>query len=152
MIWEVLAQLLSKPAVANFIINLALKHKYNDIGDYMSRYWLIPQSWGLPFAIRINHIKLADPERYLHDHPWNFRTVILSGWYTEEDVFGQFRTYCTGSTRFCTAESAHRIERVSPGGVWTLFITHRKRNRWGFFVGEPARKIHWRDFKNAGRM
>jgi len=28
----------------------------------------------------------------------------------------------------------HRISKVSPGGVWTLFITGRKRGTWGFQV------------------
>lgn len=35
----------------------------------------------------------------------------------------------------------HRIIAVSPGGVWTLFVTFRKRQSWGFFT--PQGKVWW---------
>lgn len=41
----------------------------------------------------------------------------------------------------------HRIVAVSPGGVWTLFITFRKRQSWGFFT--PKGKIWWWEFESV---
>ena len=38
----------------------------------------------------------------------------------------------------------HRISEVSPGGVWTLFITGRKRGTWGFLVN--GNKVPWRTY------
>jgi len=38
----------------------------------------------------------------------------------------------------------HRISKVSPGGVWTLFITGRKRGTWGFQVN--GKKVPWRTY------
>lgn len=41
----------------------------------------------------------------------------------------------------------HRITAVSPGGVWTLFVTFRKRQAWGFFT--PRGKIWWWEFDSV---
>jgi len=112
------------------------------------RWWLVPPSWRLPFSIRVHHILLPDADPYLHDHPWDWRTIILDGWYSEENVEGQMHTYCEGDTRAASAETLHRIDEVSVGGVWTLFIMRHRRNRWGFMCGDPPRKIYWADYES----
>jgi hypothetical protein len=38
----------------------------------------------------------------------------------------------------------HRIDRISRGGVWTLFITGRHRGIWGFKV--DGVKVPWREY------
>lgn len=112
----------------------------------MRRYWLIPPSWHLPFTVRIHHILAPDADPYLHDHPWNWRTIVLAGWYVEEDVEGRKTHRMRGDTRAATAETFHRIDAVGRNGAWTLFIMGRKRNRWGFMVGAPPRKVYYRDY------
>ncbi len=54
--------------------------KRRDIGSYMAR-WIWQTRW---FTIRIHHIKRADADVELHDHPWSFISLILKGWYEEE--------------------------------------------------------------------
>jgi hypothetical protein len=147
--WSLIARMLSRPAVFNFVRSYAMKRPYFHIGDYMHRFWIVPYSWGWPFAARIHHIKRPDADPFLHDHPWNWRTIILSGSYVEEDVFGKLHRRSEGETRYATAETLHRIDEVSEGGVWTLFITYRKRNSWGFMVGDPSRKIYWREYESG---
>lgn len=39
----------------------------------------------------------------------------------------------------------HHIREVSPGGVWTLFITGRKRGSWGFRLPDGT-KVNYRDY------
>ena len=115
----------------------------------MSRYWIFPESWRFPFAIRVNHIRRHDLDLYLHDHPFDWRTIILDGWYFEEDVFGLYHYRGRGETKSATAETFHRITKVSDDGVWTLFITGRRRNKWGFMINDYMgipRKIHHSDF------
>lgn len=141
---------------------------------YMQRWWLLNPygkdeqgeptparfSW-LP-SVRIHHILRPDNDRHLHDHPWNARTIVLQGWYEEErptssntgqvpdeivkvgnqlrDVFKRRQGY-TGRLLF---GEYHRISEVSPGGVYTLFITWRKRGMWGFQV--DGKKVPWREY------
>lgn len=148
MIWSFIAKLAAKPRMRAWLIRQAQKRPYFHIGEYMHRWWLVPESWGLPFAARVHHIKRADLDLYLHDHPWDWRTIVLDGWYDEEDVFGVIHRREAGTTRAAHAEALHRIAAVQTDGVWTLFITRGRRNPWGFMVGDPARKVHWRQYES----
>lgn len=139
---------------------------------YMDRFWLFnpypamssgAKNW-FPISIRLHHIHLPDQDRHLHDHPWNARTIILRGWYKEDR-----RVVSTNSTMFDRALNArvplsyledysriagdtaalqfgeyHRITEVSPGGVWTLFVTGKYRGTWGFMV--DGAKVQWRQY------
>ncbi|HEY1898617.1 MAG TPA: hypothetical protein VGG49_02380 [Steroidobacteraceae bacterium] len=145
-LWRALAWFITRPGIRRRIVQWAMRHPYSHIGSYMGRWWVVPQTWGLPFAIRLHHIVRSDADPYVHDHPWNWRTVILYGWYEEEDVEGIKRIQLEGDTRAATSETFHRINSVSTGGVWTFFIMGRRTNRWGFMVGCPARKVYYRDY------
>ena len=147
--------------LVDFLIRRAQRTPYTNItsadgGDvYMGRWWLfnpygkdaagdpVPPRWSWLPSIRVHHIMRPDADRDLHDHPWNARTVILRGWYIEERQDGTYvrRAGDTAALRF---EQFHRIAEVSPGGVWTLFITWRYRGPWGFLV--DGVKVPWRDY------
>lgn len=124
-----------------------------------------PARWPWLPSVRIHHICRADQDRDLHDHPWNARTIILRGWYREERHFDTLP--CTdwqhinhhlirdGDEFYTLGRNAgytgrllfgqyHRISEVSPGGVWTLFITGRYRGTWGFKVN--GKKVPWRTY------
>lgn len=147
-LWNAIASMLAQPLVADLLIRLAMRRPYRHIGDYMHRYWLVPERWGLPFAIRINHIRRPDADPYLHDHPWNWRTVVLHGWYIEEAETGEKIFRRIGDTQARRAHEHHRIDRVGDEGAWTLFITGKRAKSWGFMVGNPARKIDYRDYSS----
>jgi hypothetical protein len=117
-------------------------------------------------SVRVHRIMRPDNDRDLHDHPWNARTIILRGWYREErplaavsidDLFahcredvvvgGQLRAVLdrlAGYTGRLMFGEYHRIREVSPDGVWTVFITWRKRGSWGFDV--DGQKVPWRTY------
>ncbi len=89
------------------------------------------------------HLQVADdPERPLHDHPWDNQSVILSGGYhetltTKPYLNGEprFRTVQKGEVVSRQAETAHRLELID--GVpytMTLFTTGPVRREWGFWV------------------
>lgn len=183
MIWNFIAKLITRPAVANWLIERAKRTPYQHITSadgqhvYMGRWWLFnaypgaygdhPQPRHIPWlpSVRIHHICRADQDRDLHDHPWNARTIVLRGWYREERPFEQTTTREirshdginlmyggirlnfdreVGYTGRLLFGQYHRISEVSEGGVWTLFITGRKRGTWGFMVDD--KKVPWRTY------
>ncbi|MEE4882399.1 hypothetical protein V2K29_01970 [Pseudomonas alliivorans] len=124
-----------------------------------------------PWSIRVHHIMRPDADRDLHDHPWNARTVILRGWYREQRLLAADDPLLTaaliktaemrqtldgpfqateyidrrpGDTARLNHGEYHRIDEVSPGGVYTLFITSRWKGDWGFLVNGV--KVHWRKY------
>lgn len=106
-----------------------------DIGDgqgdvFFSRYDLVKNRW---FAIYLHEFFRSDNARCLHDHPWNFLSLILWGGYWEEMTTG-LHWRRPGSILFRRAETAHRI--VLDGSrkrVWSLVVVGRKHRPWGFY-------------------
>lgn len=186
LFWRLVAKLLARPAIAAWLINRAKRTPYLHIMSadgaemYMGRWWLFnpysrtthkPALWWFPWSIRIHHIMRPDEDRDLHDHPWNARTIILRGWYTDQrlfqpddpvlhqllmkaselrqsfDVAFQSTEYIDrrpGNTARLRHGEYHRIDQVSPGGVTTLFITSKWRGDWGFLVNGV--KVPWRTY------
>lgn len=123
---------------------------------YMGRWGLFETRW---LSARVHHIASADDDRALHDHPWNFVSLVLSGGYLElrpaeieprwcqldgmvwELVNGFERR--AGSVAFRRATDRHRVVQVDPG-TYTLFIYGPTVQWWGFYT--RSGKIHWEDF------
>lgn len=163
-IWNAVARFLARPAVVEWLIRRAKRTPYRHIigpdgTPYMERFWLFnpyaPESdgarrwWQFPIGIRLHHILREDDDRgALHDHPWNARTFILRGWYKEVRMLDKSKDANikrrAGETATLKYGEYHRITKVGPGGVWTLFVTGRKRGTWGFLVN--GKKVQWRKF------
>ncbi|GFZ67437.1 hypothetical protein PSE10B_39590 [Pseudomonas amygdali pv. eriobotryae] len=177
LLWRLLAKLLARPAIAAWLIARAQRTPYLHIRSadgqevYMGRWWLFNAydrethlgriRW-CPWSIRVHHIMRPDADRDLHDHPWDARTVILRGWYTEQRLLdhddpvlsgldapsaAQATEYIMrrpGSTAQLNHGEYHRIDEVSPGGVYTIFITSRWKGDWGFLVNGV--KVAWREY------
>jgi hypothetical protein len=128
-------------------------------GPLLTRYHLLKTRW---FGLYLHHLHISDDERALHDHPWSFTTVLLSGGYyewtptnQETKQLGELRLvgarvfrrtwYPRFSILYRPAEWAHRLELTGP--VWTLVLRFRVRRRWGFFL--PDGWIHWWDYTQA---
>lgn len=186
LFWRVLAKVLARPAIADWLIARAKLTPYQHIMSadgtemYMGRWWLFnpysrtthkPALWWCPWSFRIHHIMRPDEDRDLHDHPWNARTIILRGWYREQRLLraddpalqhllmkaAELRqsfdaafqaTECIdrlpGDTAQLLHGEYHRIDEISPGGVFTLFITSKWRGDWGFLVNGV--KVPWRTY------
>jgi hypothetical protein len=141
-------------------------------GSYMERYWLFNaydqvnkingtkvwhwRKW-LP-SIRLHKINRADSDDHMHDHPWDARTIILRGMYIEqrleedhdlalfgfvEEVENHYRRNAGDTARVLFGQY-HRINTVSKGGVWTMFITYKYRGTWGFLVNGV--KVKWKEY------
>lgn len=157
-LWSAIAWLITCRPVTNWLIARSFATPYQHIlsadkrETYMERYWLLnpydnetgvrKHPW-FPWSVRIHRIMVADRDRHLHDHPWNARTIILRGWYREYRLTGG-GLRVRGDTHALRYREYHRITNVSPGGVWTLFITGPKRGSWGFLV--DGVHIPWREY------
>lgn len=170
LLWKLLALILSRRPIADWIIARAQRTPYFHLPHYMHRWWLFnayPYGDDVPAAdrnrqkrfpllpsVRVHHILREDRAEHMHDHPWHARTIILRGWYVEERLERNVETAfecvrrSTRRTRGATARIAfgefHHIAEVSPGGVHSLFFTFAYGGSWGFKV--RGRKVPWRDY------
>lgn len=147
-------------------------------GAYLLRWYLTPwrgwyrhipkgerTSWermAVWVSMRLPNVYLhkflrSDDERALHDHPWAWASLLLSGSYVEHTIAagGIHRrvSRLPGSLKLCGPQVAHRVELcTSADGTsvpcWTLFATTPILREWGFHC--PQRGwVHWRMFTAA---
>ncbi len=123
-------------------------------GPLLTRYHLVKSRL---FGIYLHHLHTSDEDRALHDHPWSFVTILLSGGYFEWTPGPQASRHVAHAIVCLTrtwhpcfnilyrpAEFAHRLELVRP--VWTLVFRWRVRREWGFFA--PGGWLHWRKYSD----
>lgn len=120
-------------------------------GEYLFRWWVTPHS---DIANVYFHIQTAsDPERPLHDHPWDSTSVILAGGYDEiidMEPDSEWRNHPSeqrrqgvistitrkpGDVVHRLATWAHRL--ILPPSIpysMSLFSTGPKIKPWGFWM------------------
>jgi hypothetical protein len=115
-----------------------------DNEPYLERYYIFlkERTW-FPFNAFLHKFLKSDPDD-VHDHPWGYCTLILSGGYYEwipkintlGEKFGEYRMWRgPGHFRVCRPNSFHRIE-LKPGVTpWTLFFPGPHVREWGFLKG-----------------
>lgn len=151
--WAAIARIASLPSIRRLLVARAQKTPYFHLDGYMNRWWLFnptpPKNDGagrqwedLP-SVRIHHILRADEGRDPHNHPWAARSIVLAGWYRERRDEGVI-TRREGDTFEIGADTFHHIEEVSPGGVWTMFISGPWQHVWGFRT--PEGFVPWREY------
>lgn len=118
-----------------------------DNEPYLERYYLFLKDRNrFPFNVFLHKFLKGDPDD-LHDHPWPYATLILSGGYWEvvpEDeslprkADGSLVTKRIwrgpGHFRLCPPNSYHRVELEPDVTCWTLFMPGPQRRDWGFDV------------------
>ncbi len=123
-----------------------------DDEDYLERYYLfLKDRKSFPFNIFLHKFLKSDNED-LHDHPWNFTTIILSGGYWEYTPIGK-TWYGPGSVIVKKATDFHRIEldKNLNCSTWTLFIPGRRVREWGFTT-EKGSWIHHEEYLQKKKL
>ena len=103
---------------------------------------------GLPFGAVLHRFTgpdLGDP----HDHPWPFRSFILSGGYVEAVYSLKYgyegtRTHPVGASFFVPASHIHRIIHLIDDECWTLILPGEPERTPGFYRwvnGEPQHRF-----------
>lgn len=110
---------------------------------YLDRHVLVQTPFG---GVYVHRFRASDDDRSLHDHPWNFLSIILKGEYREiisED--GSYYRRRQGDIAYRKATHRHYVKLVTPE-VWTLMIVGPRIRRWGFWVNadnNPSRFTVW---------
>lgn len=109
---------------------------------HFRRYRLLSTPW---FNLYIHHILESDKDLDLHDHPWNFQSLILSGSYLElvkfvdeNFVSTKIEVHLPGDVLKRQAEDVHKI-KLRTESVWTLVFTSKPIRNWGYrkLSGKP---------------
>ena len=115
---------------------------------YMIRHHLIfreksghlEQNVNVPFNAYMHKILLSD-EPLLHDHPWDWGTVIISGGYYEHTPAGTFWRG-PGTWRTQKSTDMHWLELKENKPCWTLIWHGRRTRDWGFQTDDG-----WMDYR-----
>ena len=110
---------------------------------YLRRWRVIQTPW---FAIYLHKIFLPDRDRPMHDHPFNFWSLILKGGYEErvnrtvwQAELGWENMVITNSWRAWSWHKmsiidCHNIDRLYESPTWSLVFVGRRQKDWGFVV------------------
>ena len=102
-----------------------IEHIRHDGKPYMVRYHLL-RIFGI--KVNLHCFKASDPDRGLHNHPWNWAFSFI--------LYGSYIEHLPGSNRVIkwfnriNSNTYHRVEIVTPR-VWTLFIHGPRVKSWG---------------------
>ena len=112
---------------------------------YLSRLRIIQTPW---FALYLHRMDGPDSRPTLHDHPWNFLSVVLRGGYIERrldpttmEVDEAHRVRWVNRMR---THDAHAIVRLLRVPTWTLLFVGARRRTWGYFEGPLSDDRRWR--------
>jgi NTP pyrophosphatase (non-canonical NTP hydrolase) len=98
---------------------------------YLERYFLF-RFFGL--QAYIHRFVASDPDRGLHDHPWDWSaSLILVGGYREIRAGLLPRNLRPGRLNIIRGDDFHRIVLAPGREAWTLFIHGRRTKGWGFW-------------------
>ena len=107
------------------------------LGHYMRR-WI----WTTPVGtLRLHNILRSDNDRHLHDHPWDYWSLLIRGEYIEHQAHGARVHRRAPSLAFRRAETAHRLEVIRP--AWTIVSTGPRRREWGFWTEYSVMRRSW---------
>lgn len=124
---------------------------------HFKRFAIIECKW---FNIYIHSIYKADEDEHLHDHPWNYISIVLYGkfmeaiknstsakqkyemnWLSPKDISAQ------------KAERTHKIYMLLSEKIVTLFFTGPRFREWGYDVdGKWIDNVTYRKMKNEGKL
>lgn len=120
---------------------------YDTDGNYLTRLRIIQTPW---FGIYLHRFDGPDPRPTLHDHPWQFLSVILRGGYTERRlnphthaVDEAHRVRWFNRVR---AGDAHSISMLHRTPTWSLMLVGKRVRTWGYLDPIGPGTWTWTEF------
>jgi hypothetical protein len=108
---------------------------------YLTRWRIVQTPW---FGIYLHRIRTPDSDRWMHNHPFDFISIVLRGGYAEvvagdapNAVFGEqeVRVHDKWSVHRMDRMHFHEIKTVHPN-TWTLVLVGPRVQDWGFATDE----------------
>lgn len=122
---------------------------------HFQRWRVIATPW---FNLYVHHILQSDQDRHFHDHPWNFRSLILRGSYRERVSYPPYffsihsYRYQAGEIAYHERRDAHHITLLTPS-VWSLVLTTGRKRDWGYQTKNGwVDHQTYRKLKNEGKL
>lgn len=140
---------------------------------HFKRWRILETPW---LNIYVHGIYKEDEEAHMHDHPWNYLSIVLRGYFSEKilnyDVItaygkvsrdGKPREWksrrleekVVGPSSFIyrKAETFHKITKLHSNSVYTLFFTGKRKREWGYdFNGHWLDNVTYRKMKNENKL
>lgn len=112
---------------------------------YLRRFFIFRTKMFPNFRIFLHFINRSDDDRHLHDHPWDFTSLILSGGYNEVLPPGdEFMVRKPGQILRNKAEHIHKVQLRDNKPAWTLVRARQARRIWGFHT--ESGWVDWRKY------
>lgn len=107
---------------------------YDTDGIYLTRWRVIQTPL---FGVYVHRFYGPDPRPTLHDHPWNFLSLVLRGGYTEftPDPADSYVYAFPRQVRRWNRKRATDLHWISELGrvpTWTLMLVGRRKRVWGY--------------------
>lgn len=96
--------------------------------DYLCRLRIVQTPW---FGLYLHRIGTPDSRPTLHDHPWNFVSIVLRGGYRERRAYDGVDHHIRW-VNIKRAEGLHWIDSLDRNPTWTLVLVGRRRREWGY--------------------
>lgn len=120
---------------------------YDGPGNYLTRLRIVQTPW---CAIYLHRFDGPDPRPTLHDHPWNFTSVVLRGGYIERRLDPMTmevnESHMVRRVNRVRARDSHSIMRLLRVPTWTLMLVGRRQRTWGYLEPETATEWRWTRF------
>jgi hypothetical protein len=124
------------------IIGGETEHNPLETAPLFERYFLceiprfVPKFGG--GAVYLHHYLRSDPDRGVHDHPWDHALAVqLAGGYVEERLAG---VSCEGLRRAYVARRPGRGYRLRGGDFHRVLVLPGAATSWSLFAHGPYRK------------
>lgn len=117
---------------------------------YLKRWYVIPKN--NVFNVYLHRFEGDDGDRALHNHPWNSVSILLKGELTENYKYDLYdnvvfhRRIKKWLPYFRGRQSFHSMF-LPTLSAWTLFMTGRHTQEWGFEYPQKYDFMHYADFK-----
>lgn len=127
--------------------------EYDGDGTYLTRWRVIQTPWG---GLYVHRFTGPDPRPTLHDHPWNFRSIVLRGGYVERRLdpitMEVDEDHVVRRTNRVKATHCHSIMRLLRVPTWTVMLVGPRRRTWGYLEPRlnrglvPHKEWVWTEF------
>ena len=97
---------------------------------HFCRWEILKTRW---FSIYIHGIYASDKDKHLHNHPWDYKSIVLKGSYVEETTNG-LNILKFGTITSKDGNDYHKIKQLLTKSVYTLFIVSPVKRVWGYQV------------------